>query len=285
MKMAKLKRRVAIITGGSRGIGRAIARAFLLEGAKVVIAARSESKIEKTVEDLKHKGEIIGIPIDVSNINQVKRLINQTLESLSTIDILVNAAGVQGPIGPLMDVNAEEWIQNIHINLVGTMLCCKAVLPIMVKKRKGKIINFSGGGATSPRSHFSAYAASKVGVVKLTESLAQEVKEYGIDVNAIAPGAVNTRMVDEIIEAGERAGSKETREAIMIKQNGGTSPEVAGELAIFLASEESNGLTGRLISAVWDDWKSDNFRNILGANSDWGTLKKIDGRNFGRISK
>ena len=283
--MAKLRRRVAIITGGSRGIGRAIAGAFLLEGAKVIIVARSESKIEKTVEDLKHKGEIIGMPIDVSNMNEVKRLINQTLESLSTIDILVNAAGVQSPIGPLMDVNAEEWIQNIHINLIGTMLCCKAVLPIMIKKRKGKIINFSGGGATSPRSHFIAYAASKVGVVKLTESLAQEVNEYRIDVNAIDPGTVNTRMLDEIIEAGERAGSKEAREAIMIKQNGGTPPEVSGELAIFLASEESNGLTGRLISAVWDDWKSDNFRNILGANSDWGTLRRIDGRNFGRISK
>lgn len=283
MKMEKLKEKVAIITGGSRGIGKGITNVFLLEGARVIIAARSKSKIKETIENLRYKGEIIGVVTDVSDETQVKRLINKTMESFGNIDILINAAGVQAPIGPLIDINVQEWVKNIRINLIGTMLCCKTVLPIMIKKRKGKIINFSGGGATSPRPYFSAYAVSKVGVVKLTEILAQEVKEYGIDVNAIAPGVVNTRMLDEIIQAKEKAGSKEAREAIMRKKKGATLPEVAGELAVFLASEESNGLTGRLISAVWDDWKDVNFKNMLMKDYDWGTLRRIDRRNFERI--
>jgi len=281
----KLKNKVAIITGGSGGIGRAIAKAFLVEGAKVVIAARSKSKIKETVENLRHKGEIIGMVVDVSNVSQVKMLINQTMKSFRTIDVLVNAAGVQGPIGALIDVDAQEWIQNIHINLVGTMLCCKAILPTMTQKRRGKIINFSGGGATFPRPYFSAYAVSKVGIVRLTETLAQEVKGYGIDVNAIAPGVVNTKMLDEIIEAGERAGEKEVQEAIRKKQNGATPPEIAAELAVFLASDESNGLTGRIISAIWDNWKSGDFKTMAEANPDWGTLRRIDERNFGKVAK
>lgn len=282
--MLKLMKKVAIITGGSGGIGRVVARMFLTEGARVIIAARSESKIKETVNALKYKGEIIGIVTDVSDENQIKRLISETIESFNEIDILVNAAGVQAPIGPLVDINVQEWKKNICINLIGTMLCCKAVLPMMIKKKKGKIINFSGGGATFPRPYFSAYAISKAGLVKLSEILAQEVREYGIDVNTVAPGAVNTRMLDEIIEAKEKAGDKGAREAILRNKKGAAPPEVAGELVVFLASEESNGLTGRLISAVWDDWKDNKFRDMMMANDDWGTLKRIDEKNYGRLN-
>ena len=278
--MGKLKDRVAIITGGSRGIGKAVAKAFLREGAKVVIAARSETEINRSAQELLPQGQIIGVPADVSKREQVQNLVQHTLLQYGAIDILVNAAGIQGPIGRLTEVRMEEWIDNIHVNLIGTVLCCKAVLPTMISQKKGKIINFSGGGSTSPRPNFSAYACSKAAIVRFTETLAMEVSDYGIGVNAIAPGAVNTRMLEEIIKAGDKSGKKELQEAIERSKRGGTSSELAAELAVFLASESSDGLTGRLISAVWDDWKSFPKEIDRIARSSLYTLRRIDGKSF-----
>ena len=250
-----LENKVAIVTGGSRGIGKAVAQLFLQKGAKVVVAARSEIEIHNTVKDLSLLGHIIGVRTDVADKDEVHAMVQETISEFQSIDILVNAAGIQIPIGPLVEVDTEKWISNIQVNLVGTMLCCKEVLPIFVRQRKGKIINFSGGGATSPRPNFSAYACSKAAIVRFTETLAEEVKGYGIDVNAIAPGAVNTRMLDDIIEAGPAAG-EELKAAQKRKTQGGVPPEFAAELSLFLASDASNGLTGKLISAPHDDWKS-----------------------------
>ncbi|HGE72466.1 TPA: SDR family oxidoreductase [Candidatus Poribacteria bacterium] len=277
----KLRDKVAIIIGGSRGIGKAVAKAFLKEGAKVAIAARTGVDIDIALKDLSIEGQVIGTITDVSKEQDIQNLLEYTLRKYKTMDILVNAAGIQGPIGPLAEVNISEWIDNIHINLIGTVRCCKAVLPIMMSKKRGKIINFSGGGATSPRPNFSAYACSKAAIVRFTETLAMEVKDYGIDVNAVAPGAVNTRMLNEIIKAGEKAGEKELSEAIERSKKGGNSPEMAAGLAVFLASEDSDGLTGRLISAVWDDWKTFDDKTIVEINrSSIYTLRRIDGRNY-----
>ena len=277
----KLRDKVAIIIGGSRGIGKAVAKAFLKEGAKVAIAARTGGDIDIALKDLSIEGQVIGTITDVSKEQDIQNLLEYTLRKYETVDILVNAAGIQGPIGPLAEVNILEWIENIHINLIGTVRCCKAVLPIMMSKKRGKIINFSGGGATSPRPNFSAYACSKAAIVRFTETLAMEVKDYGIDVNAVAPGAVNTRMLNDIIKAGEKAGEKELSEAIERSKKGGNSPEMAAGLAVFLASEDSHGLTGRLISAVWDDWKTFDDKTIVEINrSSIYTLRRIDGRNY-----
>lgn len=278
--MEQLSNRVAIITGGSRGIGKAVTKAFLREGAKVVIAARTKIEIDTTIKELKKEGTIIGFPTDVSNREDVQKLIEQTLIKYGSIDILVNAAGIQDPIGPLTEVDIQEWINNIQINLIGTVICCKTILPIMIAKKRGKIINFSGGGATSPRPYFSAYACSKTAIVRFTETLAIEVKDYAIDVNAIAPGAIPTTMLEEIIRARNKAGEKEFSDAVECVQKGGTSPELAAELAVFLASEYSNGLSGRLISAVWDDWKNFDKKISEITNSHLYTLRRIDGRNF-----
>lgn len=280
-----LKNKVAIVTGGSRGIGKAVAQIFLQDGAKVVIAARSEIEIQSTVKDLSSLGQIIGVRTDVSNKNEVQNLVQKTLEQYRSIYILVNAAGIQIPIGPLVDVDTEEWISNIQVNLIGTMLCCKEVLPIFVPQRRGKIINFSGGGATSPRPNFSAYACSKAAIVRFTETLAEEVKGYGIDVNAIAPGAVNTRMLDEIIEAGPAAG-EELKAAQKRKTQGGVPAEFAAELALFLASDASNGLTGKLISAAHDNWKAWDRTKIdeLMAGPSL-TLRRIDSFTLGSLEE
>jgi NAD(P)-dependent dehydrogenase (short-subunit alcohol dehydrogenase family) len=153
----------------------------------------------------------------------------------------------------------------------------------MISRRKGVVINLSGGGAVNPFPHFSAYSTSKAAVVRLTETVAEEVKEFNIRVNAIAPGAINTRLLDQVLEAGERAGKEFYTRAKEQKERGGTPPEIGAELAVFLASRQAEGLTGRLISAVWDDWKSlPNHMKEL-TNSAMFTLRRIDGRNFTEV--
>ena len=271
-----LRDKVSIITGGSGGIGRAVASTFAKEGSNLVLTSRTRSQLEEVRNDLGNHGSTIEVfETDVSNPKQVKSLVAFALERFSTIDILVNCAGIYGPIGLITDVDYDKWTETININLYGTFLCMKAVLPTMIKNRKGKIINFSGGGATSPFPRFSAYAVSKAAVVGLTETIAEEVKEYNIDVNAIAPGAVNTRLLDQVLRAGEAAGKDFLEKAIRQKREGGIPPEKAAALAVFLASSKSDGLTGRLISAVWDDWEemSNRIPDIM--SSDLYTLRRV----------
>ncbi len=273
----ELKDKVSIITGGAKGIGKAIAIAFAKEGSHLVMTSRTSSELEATKLEIENfSGQRVEIfRADVSKPKDVEELVNFTLGKFGTVDILVNCAGIQGPIGLTTDIDSEQWLQAIRINLYGTFLCIKAALPTMMKNKGGKIINFSGGGAVSPRPRFSAYSASKAAVVRLTETLAEEVKEYHIDINAIAPGAVNTKLLEEVLEAGEAAGKEEQAKAIRQKQEGGTPPEKAAELALFLASSESDGLTGRLISAVWDDWRESPKHMAEIMSSDIFTMRRI----------
>lgn len=273
-----LVQRVAIVTGGGRGIGRAIALAFAEEGADIVVVSRTPVEIEATAVEIgTRRRRALAIPADVSNPQDVRAMVERTVREFGTVHILVNDAGVQGPIGLLVNNDAEQWRQTIRINLVGAFLCCKAVLPVMIQQGYGKIINLSGGGATSPRPYFTAYAASKAAVVRLTETLAEEVKEYNIQVNAIAPGAVNTRMLDEVLAAGEAAGEKALAEARRQLESGGTSPEKAAALAVFLASDESDGLTGKLITAPYDGWEAWDADRIAEVMSEpWFTLRRMD---------
>ena len=271
------RNKVIIVTGGSGGIGRSVATFFAEEGAKVIVVARNAVEIKKTVREIGNRGgKIFGIKTDVSKKRDVKKTVSQVLKKFKTVDVLVNCAGVQKPIGPFAETKLEEWKKNVEINLLGTVTFCHEVLPVMMKRKKGKIINFSGGGATSSRPNFSAYAVAKTGVVRFTEILAEEVRHYNIQVNAVAPGAVNTRMLAEVLKAGRRAGSKEFDEATERQKKGGTPPELAAKLVLFLASPKSDGLTGRLISAVWDSWQKWNRKDIKEIlNSEKFTLRRI----------
>ncbi len=252
----KLKNRVVLITGAGRGIGKALAHGFAQEGANVVLTARTQKELEKSAIEIQKMGrKAVVIPTDVSDPASVEQLIQMVLAKFGKIDILINNAGRQPPIGLIVECDSQDWIQTILVNLVGPMLCCKAVLPGMIERQRGKIINLSGGGATAPRPNFSAYAASKAALVRFTETVAEEVKPFNIQVNAIAPGAINTRMLDEVLAAGDAVGEFALSQAKRQKHSGGDSLEAVVALAIFLASDESGTLTGKLISAPHDPWQ------------------------------
>ncbi len=280
----RLDGEAALITGAGRGIGAAIAHAFARAGANVALLARTRADIERVASEIAPCGAAaLALTGDVSRRRDTERAVATTVKKFGRLDVLVNAAGIYGPIGPLAENDLNEWVQAIEVNLLGTLFAMRAALPHMLARRKGVVVNFSGGGAVSPFPRFSAYATSKAAVVRLTETLAEEVKDSGIRVNAIAPGAVNTRLLDQVLAAGERAGKEFFAKAQEQKRNGGTSPEKAAELAVFLASSAGAGITGRLISAVWDDWKSLPERAPELSGSAMFTLRRIDGRHFTEV--
>lgn len=271
----RLKDKVAIVTGGCRGIGKSIAETFTKEGAHVVIASENEERLVKTSKEL-HVGYF---KTDVTRLEEVKRLVDHTASSYGKIDILVNAAGIQLPIGPLVNVDAAEWIKTVETNLIGTMLCCKYVLPYMIFNKKGKIINFGGGGGITPRPSFSAYASSKAAVIRLTETIAEEVKDFNIDINAVHPGSVDTNMIDEVIVSGVSiVGEKEYKSALEVRGGKSVSNREVGEFIVFLASADSDGITGRIVYNGWDNWK-DLMKEDL-KNCSLYTLRRIDGRRY-----
>ena len=170
----KLDGKVAVVTGGGRGIGRNIALAYSREGARVVIAARTAEEIEATAGEIANAGgDSLAVQMDVTKSAQVVRLAEKVLARFSRIDILGNDAGVQGPIGPVAGLDFQEWADAVAVNLLGTFNCCRAVLPFMMECGKGKIINVLGGGSVSPCPYFTAYSASKAAVARFTDRRVQ----------------------------------------------------------------------------------------------------------------
>lgn len=287
-----LENRTALITGANQGLGKAIAHAFVLAGANVFLCARDELKLAEAQTELrgfcKPGQRVEALRADVSKRDDVNRLVSSALTSFPQIHILVNNAGVYGPKGPIEDVDWDEWAQAIEVNLLGSILIARVLLPHFRDHHYGKIIQLSGGGATAPLPFISAYAASKAGIVRFMETLAEEVKADGIDVNSIAPGALNTRLLDEVLEAGpQKVGKSFYERSLKQKAEGGSALEKGAELAVFLASAQSDGITGKLISAIWDPWKNfpDHLEDLK--KSDIYTLRRIvpkdRGMNWGDV--
>jgi NAD(P)-dependent dehydrogenase (short-subunit alcohol dehydrogenase family) len=275
----KLDNTIAIITGAGRGIGEAIALAFAREGADLVLASRTESELRGVAEQVRQAGRRVQIvTADVSVEADAQRIAQTAIDAYGRIDVLVNAAGIYGPIGLTWDVDVEHWVRAIQINLIGTLYCCRAVLPHMIERKRGKIVNYSGGGAASPLARFSAYGVSKAAVVRLTETLAEEVKEFGIQVNAIAPGAVATVLQNEVLAAGEKAGPLfERMKRLLETGEGGVPRELPAELTVYLASEASSPLTGKLVAAPYDGWQSWTTERIEELMAQpWFTLRRLD---------
>ena len=281
-----LQGRAAIITGASRGLGLAIARAYVRAGAGVLMCARDPETLERAREEVAalatSSQTVVSQVADVSRRADVELLVETALEVFQRLHILVNNAGVYGPMGPTEEVSWEAWVQAIEINLLGSVLMCRAVLPHFKAHRYGKIVQLSGGGATRPLPHIGAYAASKAAVVRFAETLAEEVRQDHIDVNAIAPGALNTRLLDQVLAAGpERVGQGFLERALQQKAKGGTPLEKGANLAVFLGSAATDGITGKLISAVWDPWQElpDHIDDLRG--TDIYTLRRIVPRERG----
>lgn len=253
----KLDGQVAVITGAGRGIGRAIALSYAREGANLALAARSESELEEVVGAVSELGaEAMAVPTDVTRQEDTERLAESVVGRFGRIDVLVNNAGISGPVGPLQDNDIADWVTTINVNLTGTFLACRAVIPQMLAQERGKIINLSGAGATNAWSNMSAYCSSKAAVVRLTEVLAQELEGRGITVNALGPGSVHTSMWDRMTEQAAEAGADFIHQlGLRVTSGGGASIDECAELAVWLASEESGALTGRLISATADDFR------------------------------
>ena len=276
----KLAGKRAIITGSSQGFGLAAAKSFVEEGAHIAMCARGEEALRIARKELTRraarKTKVIAMPADVSKSEDVEQLVEYTLSEFGGIDVLLCNAGVYGPKGPIEDVDWAEWNKAIRINLNGTVLPCRTVLPHMKKMGGGKIIIMSGGGATKPMPFLSAYAASKAAVVRFAETIAGEVEDFGIYINAVAPGALNTRMLDEVLDAGpRRIGQKFYEQMVKIKEQGGTPLEVGASLCVFLASDAADGVTGKILSAVWDPWREFPDRLDDLKETDIFTLRRI----------
>ena len=281
----KLKNLNALITGGSQGLGQAIAGQFLREGANVVLCARGEKELLATRDELAKqfpRQKVFAKTCDVSSETQVNDLVAFALRELGSLQTLVLNAGIYGPMGATESVSLDEWRRAVDINLYGVLLPCRAIIPHFKKAGRGKIIVLSGGGATNPLPNISAYAASKAAVVRLMETLAEELKPFRVDVNAIAPGALATRLVDEVLAAGpEKVGAAFYEKNRQWKDKGATPLELGAKLAVYLASSPSDGITGKLISAQWDPWeKLHEFKGDL--DNDIYTLRRIVPKDRGK---
>jgi NAD(P)-dependent dehydrogenase (short-subunit alcohol dehydrogenase family) len=245
----RLKDRVAIITGSSRGLGKGLATALATEGAAVVITSRSLEAAQQASAEI--GGNALPLALDVSSETSVAAMVRDTVSRFGSIDILVNNAGLVTPFREVVDMPADEWDRTISINLRGTFLCCKAVLPVMIAKEYGKIVNL-GAGVLDERAQLgiTPYCVSKAAIINFTRHLAAEVKRYKINVNCIDPGAVRTEMA-----AGFEANDETTR-WLDLQQKVDDSygprfrtPEEIAPLVTFLVSDESRMLNGRFLQA------------------------------------
>jgi NAD(P)-dependent dehydrogenase (short-subunit alcohol dehydrogenase family) len=266
----------ALITGASRGLGRFIAWEFRSHGASLALVARNGAALDELAAEMRGRGDsgtVEAIPADLSDPQAPAAIVDQLRRKWDHLDALVNNAAVAGPIGPVWDNDWREWQQTVQINLLAPVALSRLCVPWM--PRGGAIVNLSGGGATSARANFSAYGTAKAALVRFTETLALEVAGLGIRVNAISPGILNTDMLEAVLRAGPEKTGPDYAKVLEVKRQGGASPEKAAALAFFLVSPASEGITGRLISAVWDPWTALAAHAAELRDSDIYTLRRI----------
>jgi NAD(P)-dependent dehydrogenase (short-subunit alcohol dehydrogenase family) len=273
--MMELADKTCLIVGASGALGSAIATSFYREGARVALTFHSRRK-QLFLDGLPSRDpRVATFKLDVRRRKNVESVVAQVKRRFGLVNVLVNCSGILGPIGATHEVAVEHWLRTFEINLMGSFYLVRTVLPSMLTAGRGKIIQFSGGGAAYGRPFFTAYGASKAALVRFTESLAAELRDTNIDTNAIAPGPVKSRMWDELRAGGAAGGPSALEELQKMDSTGGVPAERAAALALFLASDRSNGLTGRLISAVHDKWEDLGPRISDIASTDAWTLRRV----------
>ena len=262
-----------ILTGSSTGIGRSLANRLLGRGHYVWGLARSN----QVGFAAQHPGKFYASRCDVASWDQVQLAAQEVTTAWPHIDGLICCAGIQGEIGPAISADPAGWSQTVRANLDGAFFPFRAFHGLLSRApHRAKVIAFSGGGATKPRVNFSAYGVAKTGVVRLIETLAEELRDQPIDLNSIAPGAINTRLTDEVLALGPKVtGTAEYAAAQKQKASGGASLNKALGLVEWLLSPASDGISGRLLAAPWDPWSTlDQNRDTL-APTDIYTLRRI----------
>jgi len=276
--------RYCLVTGASRGLGRVLAEHFWRRGWNLILLARNRSVLAESVRPF---GERTGqtlhtIAADLSRPEEIARIVETSKSLIPRLDVLINNAGIQGPIGVVWKNDWSEWLEALQVDMLAPIDLCRRVSPWMMENGGGSIINLSGGGATGPRANFSAYATAKAGLVRFSETLAEELKPHNVRVNCVAPGAMATSLLEEVVGQGESAAGKREHDLAdrVLREGGASLPRVA-DLCLFLASEASLGITGKLISAQWDDWEHwpEHLEDLK--SSDAYTLRRIAGRDRG----
>lgn len=262
-----------VITGSSTGIGRALAERLLSRGHHVWGLARSDQSDFAT----QHPGQFRFSRCDVSNGHEVEQTILEVAEAWTHVDGLIACAGSQGEVGRALSADPARWAETVRANLEGTFYAVRGFDELLARARgRAKVICFSGGGATKPRARFSAYGVAKTGIVRLVETIAEEERGRAYDINAIAPGAINTRLTDEVIALGPTVvGEAEFAAAQKQKASGGASLEKALGLVEWLLSPASDGISGRLLAAPWDPWPTLAARASELVGTDIYTLRRI----------
>ncbi len=246
----RLKNKTAIVTGAGRGLGKAIAKAFAKEGAHVMMVSLDENELQKAAREIEQEapGKAMVFAGNVSRENDAAEAVSRTLDSFHNLDILVNNAGIIGPPRFLEDTDLTSWNATLGVNLTGYFLFTRTVLPHMVRQSSGKIINIVSGLGGMPFPRFCAYAVSKAGGIQLTKSVASEMEQFGIQVNAIDPGVMDTAMQDTIRGMSSEVLGKELRSRFTEykKDRILKDPDEVAQLAVFLASKSSGRITGQI---------------------------------------
>ncbi len=269
-----------LLTGSSSGIGRALAERLLSKGHEIWGLARSAQ------DDLvaAQGGRFLASRCDVSHWEEVSAVATKVDRHWGMLDALVCCAGVQGEIHRALEADPGRWSETVRVNLDGTFFPLRALHPLLARSTgRAKVVCFSGGGSTKARANFSAYGAAKTAIVRLVETIAEEEKHSRLDINAIAPGAINTRLTEEVLNLGPAVvGEAEYKAALKQKATGGNSLDRALDCLEWLISPQSDGISGRLISAPWDPWQALDTRASTLSNSDIFTLRRITPEDRGQ---